>query len=188
VIRSAQLLLLLAAAGLWASSRLPWVSVRSFDGLGQPRTVDIDGAAWSTALLPLAVLLLAAALAALAVRGWLLRAVAGLVAIGTVVIGYLGISLFVVPDVGPRGAALAGIPVVHLVGSERHLPGAALSLAASVCALLAAILLIRAAATARHAPEKYSASRRDPAAATTSERMMWDALDAGRDPTDTEGR
>ena len=92
MIRAAQLLLLVAAAGLWAASRLSWVSVQSFDGLGLPRTLTVDGAAWSSALAPMAVLLAAAALAALAVRGWVLRAMSVLVAIASLVLGYLGIQ------------------------------------------------------------------------------------------------
>ena len=58
------------------ASRLTWVDVRSFDGLGQPKTATLSGGAWSTALVPLAVLVLAAAVAALAVRGWPLRMLA----------------------------------------------------------------------------------------------------------------
>ena len=74
MIRIAQLLLVIGGIGLWVASRLPWVAVRSFDGLGQPKTSTLAGATWSNALLPLAVLLLAAAVAGLAVRGWLLAA------------------------------------------------------------------------------------------------------------------
>ncbi len=192
MIRAAQLLLLVAAAGLWAASRLSWVSVQSFDGLGQPRTVTVDGAAWSTALAPTAVLLAAAALAALAVRGWALRAMAVLVAIMSLVLGYLGIGLIVMPDIGPRGAALADVPVIHLVGSQRHLMGASITVAAAVCALLAAVLLMRAAASAADTAEKYAATRAESEspgeADAPSARGMWDALDAGRDPTDSEGR
>src|ERR1700760_401713 len=69
----AQLLLVIAAVALWAASRLPWVVVRSFDGLGPRKEVTLSAAAWSTALLPLALLMLATAVAALAVRGWALR-------------------------------------------------------------------------------------------------------------------
>lgn len=191
-IRAAQLLLVIAAAGLWAASRLPWASVESFDGLGQPRTVTVDGAAWSTALLPLAVLLLATALSALALRGWALRAVGVLLAFVTAALGYLGVSLMLMRDIGPRAAELAEVPVMHLVGSQRHLAGASITVAAAVCALLAAVLLLRASATLTSAPEKYAptASERGAGAGSdqASERGMWDALDAGRDPTDTEGR
>src|SRR5262249_53316420 len=95
----AQLLLVVAAGALWAASRLPWVVIRSFDGLGPPKEVALSGASWSTALLPLALLMLAMAVAALAVRGWPLRVLAGLLALASLAIAYLGISLWVLPDV-----------------------------------------------------------------------------------------
>src|SRR5271163_3528613 len=89
----AQLLLVIAAGALWAASRLPWVVIRSFDGLSPPKEVTLSGASWSTALLPLALLMLATAVAALAVRGWPMRVLAGLVALASLAVGYLGISL-----------------------------------------------------------------------------------------------
>ena len=137
MIRLAQLLLLASALGLWVASRLPWVSIGSSDGLGQPTTTTLNGAAWSSALLPLAVLLLAAALAGLAVRGWLLRVVAVLVAMVCLLLGYLGVSLMVMRDVAPRGAELAGVPVMNLVASQRHIVGAVVTVAAAVGTLVA---------------------------------------------------
>ena len=191
MIRVAQLLLLLSAAALWVASRLPWVSVTSFDGLGLPKTSTLNGAAWSTALLPLAVLMLAAALAGLAVRGWLLRVVALLVAVGCLAVGYLGMSLIVMPDIGPRGAAVAGVPVATLVASDRQLTGAIVTLIAAVTALVAAVLLMRAGVHNSPAASRYAAggAAADTGADALSERGLWDALDDGRDPTrDTEGR
>jgi uncharacterized membrane protein (TIGR02234 family) len=206
----AQLLLVVAAAALWTASRLPWVVIRSFDGLGPPKEVTLSGASWSTALLPLALLLLATAVAALAVRGWPLRALAGLLAVASLAVGYLGISLWVIPDVAVRGADLAHISVVTLVGSERHYLGAGIAVSAAVCTLIAAVLLMRSAMSAREGAKKYAApaarrsnARREdadgamleePGTPEMSERMIWDALDEGRDPTDrprgsdTEGR
>ncbi len=198
MIRIAQLLLVVAAVGLWVASRLPWVVVRSFDGLGQPRTATLSGASWSTALIPLGVLLLAAAVAALAVRGWLLRVLAVLVAAASASAGYLAIGLWVIRDVSVRGADLAQVPVVSLVGSERHYAGAAVTLAAAVATLVAAVLLMRGAvkgtgtATRYASPaERRAATARGDSGGTMSERMMWDAIDEGHDPTrdsDTEGR
>ncbi|TXI42006.1 MAG: TIGR02234 family membrane protein [Mycobacterium sp.] len=200
MIRLAQLLLVLAAVGLWIASRLTWVTIRSSDGLGQPKTAALSGATWSNALLPLAVLLLAAAVAGLAVRGWLLRGVAVLIAAVSLALGYLGVSLMQMPDISVRGADLAQVPVVSLVGSERHLGGAAITIVAAVGALLAAVLLMRAA-PGGHPNGKYatpaarrSAARTGDGAGAVSERGMWDALDEGRDPTEaadeseTEGR
>jgi uncharacterized membrane protein (TIGR02234 family) len=198
MIRIAQLLLVVAAVGLWVASRLPWVVVRAFDDLGQPRTATVSGAAWSTALIPLAVLLLAAAVAALAVRGWLLRVLALLVAAVSAGAGYLAISLWVIRDVSVRGADLAQVPVTSLVGSQRHAAGAAVTLAAAAVTLVAAVLLMRGAVkgtsgAARYASpaERRAAAARGDSGGTMSERMMWDAIDEGRDPTrgsDTEGR
>ncbi len=199
-VRSAQLLLVAGAVALWAASRMPWVTVRSFDTLGPPTTTTVNGAQWSAGLLPLSVLLVVAAIAALAVRGWPLRMVALLVAITSLAIGYLGLSLWVVPDVAVRAADVAHVPVLSLVGSERHHLGAAITLSAAVCALAAAVLLLRWARSGGARTTKYATpgarrsmtQRNDQA---TSERIIWDALDEGRDPTDhplpgsdTEGR
>ncbi len=209
----AQLLLVIAAGALWTASRLPWVIIRSFDGLGPPKEVTLSGASWSTALLPMALLMLAAAVAALAVRDWPLRALAGLLAAASLTIGYLGVSLWVIPDVAVRGADLAHISVMSLVGSERRYSGATAAVLAAVCTLVAAVLLMRSASilgSTRGGATKYAApatrrliARRDdaegamlekPGTPEMSERMIWDALDEGRDPTerpresDTEGR
>jgi len=195
LIRAAQLLLVLSALGLWIAAKLPWVVIRTFDGLGQPKTTTLDGATWSTALLPLALLMLAAAIAGLAVRGWPLRLLAVLVAAASSAAGYLAISQWVVPEVAVRAADLAAVPVMFLVGSERRFPGAVLTLGAALCALVAAVLLMRSAATARGTTTtKYvaPAARRDATRSdsppgthdqATSERTLWDAIDDGRDPT-----
>ena len=190
MIRLAQLLLVLAAVGLWVASRLPWVVLRSFDGLGQPRTTTLTGATWSTALVPCAVLLLAAAIAALAVRGWPLRLLALLVAVVGAGAGYLAITLWMIPDVAPRAVSLVGLPVASLVGSARQYWGAGITLAAAFASLVAAVLLMRAAVKGASRAAKYTspAQRRavaveDGSSATMSERMMWDAIDEGDDPT-----
>lgn len=192
-IRIAQLLLVLGAGALWAASRLTWVRVASFDGLGEPQATTLSGAVWSTALIPLAVLLLAAAVAALAVRRWPLALLAVLVAAVSAGMAYLAIGLWVIRDVAVRAADLAGVPVAELLGTERHYVGAAATLAAAVVSLLGAVLLMRSAAgpagDARRYARKPAAAERDGDPAL-SERMMWDALDEGRDPTtpDNKGR
>lgn len=200
MIRIAQLLLVLAAAALWLASRTTWVEVDSFDGLGQPRTTALTGAGWSTALLPLALVALAAAVAALAVRGWTLRLLAVLVAAASAGMAYLAISLWVISDVAVRAAHLAEVPVADLTGTQRHYTGAIVTLVAALGTLVGAVLLIRSATVVRSASAKYAAPAARRAAAqrqesgdggnVVSERMMWDALDEGRDPTnpDNKGR
>jgi uncharacterized membrane protein (TIGR02234 family) len=180
VIRIAQLLLVLAAIGLWVASRLPWVVLQSFDGLGQPRTTTMWGGSWSTALVPFAVLLLAAALATLAVRGWPLRLLAVLVAAVSAGAGYLAITLWTTQDVAPRAAHLADLPIASLVGSSRQYWGAAATLAAAIATLLAAAFLMRVAVKGLSREARYASP---PQRRAMSERMMWDALDEGDDPT-----
>ena len=41
MMRIGQLVLLLAAGALWLASRMTWVVVSSFDGLGQPETATL---------------------------------------------------------------------------------------------------------------------------------------------------
>ncbi|MDT5166303.1 MAG: hypothetical protein QOC88_3197 [Mycobacterium sp.] len=188
-IRVAQALLVFSAAGLWAASRLTWVELKTFDGLGPPKLVTLSGAGWSSGLIPLALLLLATALAALAVRSWALRLLAVLLALASLATGYLAISTLEMTDVATRAADLAHVPLLQLVGSTRHYPGPVTTLVAGAGTLIAAVLLMRAAASAGRTATKYlapaarrSAARRDQE--TPSERTMWDELDEGRDPTD----
>ena len=189
MMRIAQLLLVAGAAMLWGASRLPWVQVSSSDGLGQPKTTTLVGATWSTALIPLALLLLAAAVAALAVRGWALRVLALLMAAASAGMGYLAVSLWVITDVAVRAAHLADFPVAQLTGTvQRYSAGATLALVAALCALAAAVLLMRSATKGRAATTRYAAPATRKSTVVLdgeplSERTMWDALDAGHDPT-----
>ena len=190
MIRLAQLLLLLSAGALWVASRMVWVDVFSFDGLGQPKATALTGASWSTALVPLAVLLLAAAVAALAVRGWPLRLLAVLVAAASGAMGYLAISLWVIRDVAVRAAQLADVAVANLVDTQRHYGGAIVTLVAALVTLAGAVLLVRSAAKAKPETARYE-RRAAPAPAEAnapSERAIWDALDEGRDPTDPDNK
>ncbi|RDH76607.1 TIGR02234 family membrane protein [Mycolicibacterium moriokaense] len=196
--RVGQALLLVAAGALWVASRMTWVVVSSFDGLGQPETTALNGARWSTALVPLALILLAGVLKSTVGPRWQLRLLALVVGALSAAMAYLAISLWVVPDVAVRAAGLAEVPVADLVDTQRHYWGAVLTLVAAVLTLAGAVLLMRAPVTAKTDGSKYEAParrrevarRQATAGHDMSERTMWEALDDGRDPTepDTEGR
>jgi uncharacterized membrane protein (TIGR02234 family) len=193
-----QVVVLVAAGALWLASRMTWVEVSSFDGLGQPETATLNGGAWSTALVPLALILLAAVLKSTVGPWWQLRLLALVVGALSAVIAYLAISLWVTPDVAVRAAGLADVPVADLVGTQRHYWGAVVTLIAAVLTLAGAVLLMRSPVKDESDRDKYeaparrreAARRRAAAGDEMSERTMWDALDEGRDPTkpDTEGR
>jgi uncharacterized membrane protein (TIGR02234 family) len=191
VTRFAPLLLVLSAAALWGASRMVWVDVQSFDGLGQPKTTALTGGTWSMALVPLAAILLVAAIAPIAVRGWRLGVLAVVIGGMSAVMGYLAISLWVIGDVAVRAVHLAGVPAADLVGTQRHYGGAILTLVAAIGTLVGAVLLLRSVAKPRPEVDRYERRRsaqspRDDADA--SERVMWDALDEGRDPTDPDNK
>jgi uncharacterized membrane protein (TIGR02234 family) len=191
MIRVAQVGLVLVAAALWVASRMTWVEVTSFDGLGQPRTMALSGSSWSTALVPLAVLLLATAVAALAVRGWPLRVLAVLAAMTSAGMAYLAVSLWVIPDVGVRASNLADAQVADLVGTQRHHGGAVITVVAAVVTLACAALLLRSATNNRSGAARYARRGAAPAVepdGAMSERQLWDALDEGRDPTNTDNK
>jgi uncharacterized membrane protein (TIGR02234 family) len=184
-------MLVVAAAALWGSSRLTWVDVTSFDGLGQPKTVSLSGGTWATALVPLALLLLAAAVAVLAVRGTPLRLLEVLVAVSSAGMAYPAITLWAVRDVNVPAAHLADVPMADLVGTTRHNTGAVITVAAALLTLAAAVLLMRSATKESSGLTRYT--RRAPAepgkpTEAASDRMLWDALDAGRDPTDPDNK
>jgi uncharacterized membrane protein (TIGR02234 family) len=105
--------------------------------------------------------------------------------------GYLAISLWVIRDVAVRAVHLAGVLAADLVGTQRHYGGAILTLVAAVGTLVGAVLLLRSVAKPRPEVDRYERRRQaqsPPDDADASERVMWDALDEGRDPTDPDNK
>ncbi|MGS2810173.1 TIGR02234 family membrane protein [Nocardia sp. MW-W600-9] len=195
-------LLALAAAGLWASSRMTWVTVHSADGLTEPRTDELDGATWFGALTPLALVLVASIAAVFAVKGALRQLLGVVVAVVAAVAAVPGFALVVGEGrTAERAGTLAELPVRAVVSSaDAHVGPALLSIVAAVLALIAGVLLTRRSEGSSQLSGKYdnpvfrradasaevSKQREETgAAAPLSDRVLWDALDAGTDPTDT---
>lgn len=190
-------LLAVAAAALWGSSRLTWVTVTSADGLTEPRTDELNGGVWFGALTPLALVLLAAIAAVLATRGWVRRLVGVLVALIAAVTAVPALALLTGSGATEeRAATLAELPgradVQELVTAPAP---AVLALAGALAAFGAGLLLARMPAGTKPLSGKYDAPATRKAAATRAvqegpasgplpERVLWDALDAGADPTD----
>ena len=195
------LLLALSAAALWGSSRMTWVHLTSSDGKTLERTTDLDGSTWAAAMTPLALALLAAIAASFAVRGWALRVVGLLVALVAVAVAVPAVQLLVSGASADRAvdlAELSGHPE-DLSTTVSVMP-ALLALLGAVAALGAAVLLMRKPPVRGGLSSKYDnpAARREAAAKLgqgdkpasdepVTQRMLWDALDAGEDPTATDG-
>lgn len=197
---AALVLLAVGAAALWGASRLTWVTVTSADGLTEPRTDALNGGVWFGALTPLALVLLAAVAAVLATRGWVRRLVGVLVALVAAVSAVPALALLTGSGATEQRAAdLAELPgrarVTELVTANGP---AALTLAGALAAFGAGLLLARMPAGTRQLSGKYDSPATRKAAATRAvqeptggplpERVLWDALDAGADPTAAEPR
>ncbi|SNY89731.1 trp region conserved hypothetical membrane protein [Nocardia amikacinitolerans] len=193
-------LLALAAALMWGSSRLTWVTVSSSDGLTEPRTDELNGSVWFGALTPLALVLLAAIAALLATKGWLRRMVGVLVALVAAATAVPAFALLTGQGAtAERAAALAELPGRATVTEVTTAPlPAVLTLAAAFAAFAAGVLLARMPRESGRLSGKYESPvvRREAAteevtkrraadnSGQLSERVLWDALDAGTDPTE----
>ena len=194
-------LLALGAALMWVSSRMTWVRVTSADGLGMARTDDLNGGTWFGALTPLALALLAAVAAVLATRGWVRRVVGVVIALIAAAAAVPPVALLTgTSATGDRAATLADLPGRAEVVDVATFPiPAAVALGGAVVAFTAGVLLTRKPPATAGLSSRYDAPatrraqagrdvRSDPASKdaserTTSQRTLWDALDAGHDPT-----
>lgn len=165
-------LLVVGAGALWLASRLTWTWSRQVTPLRGTVTVTGSGADVSSALVPLAVLALAAVAAVLAIGGWARRVVGVLVGLaGTAAVwsGMIGVSdvFGPHPDGYPRSQVLFGHTAAVLAG---------------LLLVAAAVLVIRGAAGMPRMGGSYQTPaaakrRRDP------DTELWQALSEGRDPT-----
>ncbi|WP_149360888.1 TIGR02234 family membrane protein [Lolliginicoccus suaedae] len=202
--RRALLLALLGAALLWASSRLSWVSYTVVDGLRPPYDATIVGADWAAALAPLSLAIGAALLVALVARGRAQPVLA-------LAIGILSALALIEPARmvlggldADRVARLAELPArAEATGIEGNPVAPLVAVAAAALGLAAAVLLARAPRPGAKLDNAYTTpavrkenartglatgpiSAREGSGIPLSDRLLWDALDAGEDPT-TDG-
>lgn len=205
-------LLAIAAALLWVASRMTWVSVEVISELGPPKTVHLSGATWFGALTPLALVLIATIAAVFATRGWLRRIIGVVVAVLAAVAAVPAYALLQGQGkTAERAGRLAELRTWEHVGTAQTstLP-AVLTMVGAVAAFLAGVLLTRMPSESARMSGKYDnpVFRKSEAAEQVAEhhavqraaesgsqdappeqlsgRVLWDALDAGADPTDEE--
>ncbi|GAA4784751.1 hypothetical protein GCM10023200_18100 [Actinomycetospora chlora] len=174
------LLLVVAAAVLWGSSRLTWVSqvVESATG---PRTSTADGAGAEPILVPWALLCLAAVGGLVATAGWGRRVVGTLVAVA----GLWAVLRAATGLVAPTLQALS----VGVRPGDRPLPpeavasGPLLAVLGGLLMLAAGLLTVRWAAVLPRMGARYDAPGERRPAPADPDRALWEALDEGSDPT-----
>jgi uncharacterized membrane protein (TIGR02234 family) len=171
--------LVLAAAGLWAGSRLAWFTA-AVDAPGRGRVaVRATGAEVAPALTGLALLALAAVPAAVALAGPLRRGLGVLLTAAGAWAWTVVVRLLHPPPTAAELAALPGAPATGTPVPDSVTAGVG-PLPAALGALLltgaGVVLLVRE----RRLPRFGARSR---AAAADPDRAAWEALDAGVDPT-----
>ncbi|QXQ15864.1 TIGR02234 family membrane protein [Skermania piniformis] len=183
----------LAAAGLWVASRATWVDLTSADGLGAPQAHRLSGETWFGLLTPAALVLLAAIAALFAIRGALVRVFGVVLTLAGLAVAVPAVALLAgTAAVADRAGRLAELPArAQVTAATTHTWPAVVTCLAAGCMVLAGLALLRRPAAAGGLSARYAAPgpRRDDAVrrageSAPPERVLWDALDAGTDPTD----
>ena len=189
--------LAVAAGCVWASSKMTWVQVTSEDGLGEARTEAIDGSGWAAASVPLAVVLIAAIAAVFAVPGrW---ALLGGVVVAAVGLGAAvpGVLMLLAGADSTQAGRIAELPArATVTGAETAVLPPLLAVIGGALAVVSAVVWAMRPSGLSAKYDAPAARRRNGASSTwrpaddetaqdstTTQRSMWDALDAGIDPT-----
>ncbi|AOW94692.1 hypothetical protein BFN03_09165 [Rhodococcus sp. WMMA185] len=177
---------------------MTWVEVTSADGLGEERTSALVGGTWAAALTPLALTLVAAVAASFAVKGWALRVLGVLVAAVAVSAAVPAILLLMVGASYDEAGRLAELPARAVVQSvDIYAAPAILVLVGALAALAAAAELMSRPRAEAGLSSRYDSPGARRAAAEkggtaadgpVTQRALWDALDAGEDPTAGDSR
>ncbi|AJK69210.1 TIGR02234 family membrane protein [Corynebacterium marinum] len=197
--RIAALLLAVSAAVLWAASRMAWITVDTFDDKSGDATNVIIGGLWSTEQTAVAMLLLAGSIAGFALRRVGRRMVGVISALAGIGVSWAPLGLLAgEPDpqrahqllsTGEEAKIAAWAEIANLDVTSA---GPALAMFGAAVALFGGVLLAMKPGTDSAKLNRYERKQdraakisRDLEAEPDSGRVMWDALDADIDPTDT---
>lgn len=203
----AMLLALAGAAMLWGAGRLNFVTVTVADDKSGDSIEDLVGSVWDPAGTPLALAILASLVLSFALQPLGRRIMGGFVTALGLVASYRSM-LLLTTDVDlerARQLLTTGVatqrksdPVTiaewaQVVSGQVHLGPVLLAAAGSACAIIGGVLLLMrpgGASTGHSRYERPEARRagaeEDLEANPGSSQVLWDAMDAGVDPTDED--
>jgi len=197
--RISALLLALAALLLWAGSRMSWITAATFDDKSGDATHEVIGGLWSTEQTAVALLLLAGAVAGLALRRTGRRIIGIIAALAGIGASWAPLGLLAgEPDPQRVHQLLStGDETVisswsEIAGLQVNTLGPVVAMVGAAVALFGGVLLAMRPGTDSARMNRYEKKRsreakivEDLEAEPDSGRVMWDALDADIDPTDT---
>lgn len=203
----ALVLTLLSAAGLWGTGQMTWLTASVVDDKTGESTEQIIGRVWDAAGTPLALAMLAAMILSFALAPMARRVLGGISAALAATAGFAAVMLLGGdPDLDraqqllTTGAATqkSTDPVqisdwATVVDASVHTFPVVLALVAAACGVVGGVLLAMKPGEARQGHSRYETpeARREGVLEDLNEepgsgRVLWDALDAGVDPTDRE--
>ncbi len=202
-------LILLSAAGLWGTGRMTWVTADIFDDKAGDSTHNVVGAVLDPAATPIALALLAALVLSLAMKPIVRRI------LGAVMVVLAGITSFRAVNLLTNDVDLARIQSLlssgaatqkqnrpdqisewaQVTSAHVHAFPVALALLAAALGVIGGVVLAMNPGGESKGSSRYETpeARRATAEQDLEEnpesgRVMWDALDAGVDPTEDPGK
>lgn len=200
----ALLLTVLSAAGLWGAGQMTWLTVTVEDDKSGESVKNIIGSVWDAAGTPLALAMLAAMILSMALQPLARRILGGISALLAAVAAVTLLSGE--PDleraqsllVSGAGTQRESDPVqisewAVVLDGHVHTAPVVLFLAAAALGVVGGVLLAMKPGAARSGHSKYETpeARREGVEKDLDDnpgsgRVLWDALDAGVDPTDRD--
>lgn len=203
--RIAVLLVVACAAGLWGVGRLTFVTVDIVDDKAGSSTKDLVGSVWDPALVPLALAMVAALILSLAVQPLIRRGLGVVVMLLAATASFRAMQLLT-SDVDlarartllTSGAATQkqSKPVqisgwAEVANGQTHTWALALVILAAACGVIGGVILFLHPGQKEKGHSRYETpearradAKEDLQENPESNRVLWDALDAGVDPTE----
>lgn len=206
--RVGPVLMFVGAIVLWLSSRMTWVTAAVEDDKAGSSVMDLSGSLWSLELIALTVVVLAGSVAALALRRTARRIVAIITALAAAGAAWRPVSLLTAGaeaeraqellhggtnDTSVDSTTISDWAVV--LTADASSAGPVLAIIGAALALFGAVMVASNPGVDKPRTAKYETPavrqerlQEDMETSQDSGRVMWDALDADIDPTDTPPR
>lgn len=202
------ILMVVGAIVLWLSSRMTWVTAAVEDDKAGSSVMTLSGSLWSLELIALTVVILAGSVAALALRRTARRIVAILTALAAAGAAWRPVALLTAGaeveraqellhggtnDTSVDSTTISDWAVV--LTADASSAGPVLAIIGAALALFGAVMVASNPGVDKPRTAKYETPavrqerlQEDMETSQDSGRVMWDALDADIDPTDTPPR
>ncbi|HIW91086.1 MAG TPA: TIGR02234 family membrane protein [Candidatus Corynebacterium avicola] len=202
------LLIVLGAAGLWGAGQMTWLTLQVDDDKSGSSVETLNGSAWDPAGTPVALALLALLILSFAVRPVVRRVLGVVAAVLSAVGGFAAVTLLTTdPDLERARSILASGSATRresdptqisewatVLDATVHTGPLVLLLAGASVGIVGGVIMVMRPGKERKGHSKYETpeARREGVEQDLEEnpdsgRVLWDALDAGVDPTDRDG-